>query len=48
MTSIVLRVRRQKRESNDLPPVMFNEKSTEDQVEKVQGQESVTEEISSH
>jgi len=44
---IILRIRRQKRESNDIPLVMLDEKSPVDQVEKVQGQDSVMEEMSS-
>ena len=47
VNSIILRIRRQKRESNDIPLVMLDEKSPVDQVEKVQGQDSVMEEMSS-
>jgi hypothetical protein len=46
VNSIILRIRGQKRESDDLPLVMLDEKSPVDQAEKVQGQDSVMEEIS--
>jgi hypothetical protein len=47
VNSIILRIRRQKREIDDLPLVKLDEKSPVDQVEKVQGQDSVMEEMSS-
>lgn len=47
VNSIILRIRRQKRESDDLPLVMLDEKSPVDEVVKAQGQDSVMEEISS-
>ena len=47
VNSIILRIRGQKRESDDLPLVMLDEKSPVDQAEKVQGQDSVMEEMSS-
>jgi hypothetical protein len=41
VNSIILRIRRQKRESDDLPLVMLDEKSPVDEVVKAQGQDSV-------